>query len=275
MAVATQIFGFETSRGHGTHDERLAVSSHEMAQRPRDPGPLLERAQVYREIGHRAEAEADLARAEALAPGLPRIALLRAQIHMDAREVGAAQAILDSLLERSSRNGEARALLAEALAAEGKTAQAATELERAIGDLEQPEPEHYLRLARLLAASEPLPRKREKSAIARGVERLGPAPALVDLAVELEMSQGRPDSALSWHDLLQPFMGTGPAWLARRGELLEAGGRKWEALAAFTAALEAIEALPARRRNTPETKALEAATRSRLRTLKPGRMERS
>jgi tetratricopeptide (TPR) repeat protein len=254
-----------TSRGHAGHDERLARSSERLATRPADARLLLERADLYRRAGMRAEAAADLARAASLAPRDPSVAVLRARLALDARDARTACDVLDSLLERAPRHGEARALRADALDALGRNGEAADELERAIPDLRRPTPEHYVLLARLLCATEPPQAARAERALVRGIEALGPAPALIERAVELELARGRPTAALVWHDRLAPFAGSNPAWNARRGELLQAADRPLEALAAFTHALEAIEALEPRRRAAPATVELEAGIRSRLR----------
>ena len=263
-----------TSSGHADHGERIARSSERLAGRPLDVCLLLERADLYRRVGRRSEAQADLASAASLAPGEPAVAALRARLALDAGDAGSALGVLDSLLSRRPHDGEARALRAEALEAGGRNGEAADELERALPDLARRTPEHYLFLARLLSASDPTQSDRAERALARGIEALGPAPALIERAVELELSRGRATAALVWHDRLAPFAGSNPAWMARRGDLLEAAGRRMEALAAFTRALEAIEALPPRRRAAPATAELEVAIRSRLHGTTPNERSR-
>jgi Flp pilus assembly protein TadD len=54
------------------------------------------------------------------------------------------------------------------------------------------------------------------------------------------------------------------AWLARRGEILEQGGRAEDARTAYGKALAALEALSPRYRNTRATLELEARLRSTL-----------
>lgn len=265
--------GAALAHAHGSHSAREHDATALIARTPGDPVNYLERAEVYREVGRLAEAEADLARAAALAPGHPAVVLLGARLRLDRGDAGGADRMLDSLLVRHPRNGESRALRAEALAARGRTREAASQLEVAIGDLYRPTPEHYLQLAGWQADAPPQGLERAAKTIEGGIGRLGPAPALVDRRVALAVKLGRAEEAVAWHDRLQPFMGSEPTWLARRGELLDASRRSMEALAAYTAALEAFEALPSRRRATLAGTGLEARIRARLHQPPPGRME--
>jgi len=273
LAAAVLLLWPATSRAHGSHSERERETSERIARDPRDPVNYVERAEVYREAGHRAEAEADLARATALAPEHPAVVMLAAKLRLDRKEPAAAGRILDALLARDPGNGRARSLRADALEAEGRVAEAARQLERAIADTDPPAPDQYLQLARLLVASRPPDSARAVRTLERGIDRLGPAPGLIARRVELALALGRFDEALSWHDRLRPFMESDPVWLVRRGELLEVSRRTLEALAAYTAALEAIEALPPRRRAALVAAGLEADVRTRLHRSSPGRME--
>ena len=258
------------ARAHGTHEERLEAATarieEEEGEGIESAGAYLERANLYRRSGQWSEAWADLAQAAARNPTLPEVGLLRAMILMDSGAMRAAAPVLDSLLERHPYMGEARVLRSMTLEAEGRPLEAARELDRAVGDLACPGPDHYLRLARLLMAADPPEPVRALEALERGVVRLGPTPALVDQAVELELARGEPEAALRWHDRLRPFMEFDPVWLSRRGDLLVAAGQRWAALAAYTAALEGIEALPPARRATSATQGLEARLRSELNT---------
>ena len=253
------------ARAHDPLSERLERADKEVSKHPSDARLVLRRAELYREAGRLGDARADVARATILAPGLPEVALLRGRLRLDGGEPQAARAEMDALLARHPRMAEGRVLRSEALEAEGRIGEAADDLERALDDLVLASPDHYLRLARLLAGTDPPQREREENALRLGIDRLGPTPALVAEAVELELARGNPGAALQWHDRMEPFRKSDPSWIARRGELLEAAGQKLEALAAYSAALDAIEALPKARRMARATRELGAAMRSRLR----------
>src|SRR5262245_15497717 len=60
LALALPCSLAATALGHAAHGERLARSSEQLASRPSDVHLLLERADLYRRAGMRAEAEADL-----------------------------------------------------------------------------------------------------------------------------------------------------------------------------------------------------------------------
>lgn len=264
-ALLVQIALPSIALAHGSHEDRLRGSSARIAKNPGDPRAFLERAQLYREVGRHEEALADLARAAALAPGLPEVALLRARLHMDAGLANEALLAMDTLIVGHGHLGEARRIRALALEQLDRRSEAADEHERALERLEHASPDDYIHVAGLLATLEPRTREREQAVLERGIERLGPAPAMVARVVELEQERGRLEQALRWHDRLRPPRGPDPEWLARRGELLDAAGRRLEAEAAWTSALYMIQALPASRRSAPATKALEAKLLGRLR----------
>jgi tetratricopeptide (TPR) repeat protein len=273
VVAALLCAGAAITQAHGSHSEREHDATELIARTPSDPVNYLERAEVYREVGRLDDAEADLARAATLAPGHPAVVLLGARLDLDRGAAAAADHALDALLARHPRNGEARALRADALAAEGLTREAARQLDLALADLPRPTPEHYLQLAAWQAGGRPPDLSRAAKTLERAIDQLGPAPALIERRVALAVTLGRADDAVAWHDRLQPFMGSEPAWLARRGELLDASRRSMEALAAYTSALEAIEALPSRRRAALAGTGLEAEIRARLKHTSPGRME--
>jgi predicted negative regulator of RcsB-dependent stress response len=98
-----------------------------------------------------------------------------------------------------------------------------------------------------------------------GIAVLGALPTLQLYAIELELTIGRTDSALARLDSVSVQQSHRPeAWLARRGEILEQGGRVDEARAATEKALAAIAALSPRHHNTRATLELEARLRRTL-----------
>ena len=99
-----------------------------------------------------------------------------------------------------------------------------------------------------------------------GLERLGQPITLLLYAIDLELELGRHDAALARLDRIASRADRKETWLVRRGEILEQAGRPAEARAAYVAAIEAVQALPATRRGTRavsrlQTRAEEALTR--------------
>ena len=82
-------------------------------------------------------------------------------------------------------------------------------------------------------------------------------------AIDLEEQLGRHEAALRRIDRLIAQSPRNPAWLARRGELLERMGETAEAKASYAKALAAIEARPAAQRSQ-RTAALERRLRAAL-----------
>ena len=99
-----------------------------------------------------------------------------------------------------------------------------------------------------------------------GLERLGQPITLQLYAIDLELELGRHDAALARLDRIASRADRKETWLVRRGEILEQAGRPAEARAAYVAAIEAVQALPATRRGTRavsrlQTRAEEALAR--------------
>lgn len=250
---------------HGTHDEQVAWETARIAAEPGEPRHYLFRAEILRLEGRRKEAEADLARAERLDPGLPGVPLCRAALALDGGDPNRARLVLQALLDRPEPPAEAHLLMARALGRLGRQLDAADAYDQAIAGLSRPTPDHYLERARVLIGSGESLRQRALQGLDQGIARLGPAPALVEQAIELELALGRFEMALERHALLRPaHHGPQESWLARQGELLRAAGRPLEAVVAFSQALEAIEGMPPARRATPATVLLEARVRRSL-----------
>lgn len=99
-----------------------------------------------------------------------------------------------------------------------------------------------------------------------GIAVLGPAPALQQAALDLELRAGRVDEALAPLDRMASAVESHGTLLLQRAELLERAGRMHDANLAYTGALAAVEresetrrALPAARRI--ETRARDGITR--------------
>jgi predicted negative regulator of RcsB-dependent stress response len=96
------------------------------------------------------------------------------------------------------------------------------------------------------------------------MDRLGPVAALVAAAIDLELTLKRYDAALARVDAAAARSPHPEAWLARRGEILEAAGRGHAAREAYAQALREIESRPPHRRATRSVQNLETRLRTAL-----------
>lgn len=96
--------------------------------------------------------------------------------------------------------------------------------------------------------------------------RLGIVLSIERTALDIEVRAGRFDDALDRLDEVETELAAGVLWLELRGNVLRAAGREMEALAAYTAALDALDGLPGERRPTAAHQALEGRLRAALRT---------
>ena len=101
-----------------------------------------------------------------------------------------------------------------------------------------------------------------------GIRRLGPLVTLELPAIELELRAGRYDRALARLEQVSSQSPRKETWLARRGEILELANRAPEALAAYSACLEAVEILPPDRRRTAAMTELTERVRSAMSRLR-------
>lgn len=210
---------------------------------------LYLRRAAHRE-GHKewAAAEADLRRAAQLAPGSASVMLALARVYLGSDRAREARAQLDAVLAQHPAAPEAWILRARARAKLGEIAAAHSDYSKAIAALEEPSPGLFLERASL-----PVSTISALRGLDEGIARLGPAAALLERALALELRLGRTDAALARIDVLAASSERQETWLKRRGDVLALAGRDPEARAAYRAALVAVWALPAWLRNTPET----------------------
>lgn len=183
---------------------------------------------------HRIE-EADHATAQAAACGADPavIALYRAL------RPGAPIADLDAAVAANPDHAGVRLARSRALARLGRTDDAIGDAERALAPIDRPQPDDLLYLSRLHTTFGD--REAALAVLDDGISRIGPAPALVDEALTLELALGRPIAALARLDGLPRT----PTWLAWRSTVLLRSGATAEADAAWA---EAVASTPRRPR---------------------------
>ena len=102
-----------------------------------------------------------------------------------------------------------------------------------------------------------------------GIRNLGPIVTLQLATIDLEVKAGRLDAALTRVDKAMAQAPRKEVWLGRRGDILRQAGRNQEAAAAYAAALQSLETLPAARRAVPAMAELEKRIRKSLAEVGP------
>jgi tetratricopeptide (TPR) repeat protein len=242
---------------HETPRARLAELSHALSENPGDASLYLLRGEEYRLSGHVAEASADYASAEALGADPQSLALCRAALALDRTDPALALDILAAPDDGAASPQRFR-LQGRAYRDMGRFQAAAASFGKALAAAPHPRPGDYRDLA--FARRDGGDPEGALAALDAGIRALGPVASLVSPAVDLEIAQGRPGAALDRLDALA----ASPANLARRGDILALDGQPLAAQAAYTDALERLDALPPARRHTPASTTLAARLHAAL-----------
>jgi tetratricopeptide (TPR) repeat protein len=250
---------------HGDVHESIVALTRRIAQEPRNADLYLRRGELHRVSGELSLALADYRSARRLAPKLDAPLLCASRALVDAGRGNDARPFLEPYLAKHPRDAAAHALSGRVLAREGRLDEAARAYDSALAFESRPTPDLYLERARAAAGA-----GRAEDAL-RGIEdglsRLGPAAALEEAALDLELGLGRFDAALLRIDRTLRGAARKETGLARAGEVLERAGRLPEARDAYLRALAAVQALPPRLRETRATAELEAKLLSSLSCL--------
>ena len=254
---------------HGDLHEQIVAISQRIQAEPSNAALVLRRAELYREHGQWAQADADYDRAGKLAPENPAIRLGRGKLYLAMGQLDAARAALGRVLDEQPAHVDALATRAQVLQALGDHDAAATDYAQAIAIASSPEPDFYLGLARSLSGAQPARDDEALASLDAGLARLGKLPTLSLAAIELQARRGEFDDALQRLDKLREGQARQEAWLERRGDILMAAQRPDEAMQAWRDAMVALEALPPRLRGTGAMLALRDRLTQRLQTASP------
>lgn len=268
-ALTCLVVGAAAPGAHGALHDQIARASRAIAATPADATLYLARGDLHRAHRDLDRALADYAEALRLEPRLDAARLARGRLLAETGRAAEAMTDLDRVVAR-------RPTHSAALVARGRTRQALGQLWPAVADYDRalrsathPDPDWFLERARIARRLPDGGLDRARSGLHEALARLGPIPALVLEAVDLESAAGAYDAALSHLDALLKTAPGHPLWLVRRGDLLASAGRHVEARSAFAAARAAIDRLPPPRRGTRQIAAARrrAIARSRERVV--------
>jgi predicted Zn-dependent protease len=236
------------TRAHPGLHELSRAASAEVARHPQDPEAHLQRARVHQLAREWDAALAELEVAAVRGADPVAVGAARGAVHLDAGRPHMAKTEFDRVLARRPDAHGIRFERGRAWLALGRAGRAAKDFGDAIAGLPEPRPEHVIAQRDALVS---LGRRREAlRALDAGMARVGAVASLQLPAIDLELELGRHDAALRRLDALLGQSPKHPAWIARRGEILERAGK---APAAREEYVRALALLAARRRGASFT----------------------
>jgi predicted Zn-dependent protease len=251
------------ARAHeGLHEQILAISAR-IKRDPKNAALYLQRGELYRLHREWARAAADYDRASRIQPSLTIVDLGRGKMLLESRRFQQARFVLDRFLRQHPKHVEGLVTRGRVLARIGARLEAAKDFTEALAIAPAKEPELYLERAQVLAGDERFIQEALRG-LDEGIKQLGPLVTLELAAIDLELRGNNYDAALTRLDKITAQSERKETWLVRRGEILEAAGRKDEAHKAYSDAIVAIESLPPQRRQSRAIMALQLRARSAL-----------
>jgi len=251
-----------TAIAHGDLDEQIAAVSRRLEQTPSAKLYLL-RAELHHEHEDFSSALADYDRAEQMDPKLEAVSFGRARTLFRSGRLQSARETLDSYLKKKPDHAEGFLLRARVLVGLKEYGDALRDFDRNLALTPQPLPECFLERAEALVAAGN--RAGAVNSLDEGLGRLGNLVTLQSAAIAIELELNHHEAALARVDRVMSSLQRKESWLARRGEILEAAGRRDEAMIAYRDALAALEQLPAQHRNVKPMRDLETSLREHLR----------
>jgi tetratricopeptide (TPR) repeat protein len=280
LVVAAPLVGFSTVTSAWAHlgvDEQIVVLDKLIEARPTDASLYLRRGELHRIHQDWTLAEKDYLHSLKLDPELLAARYCLGRMKLEAGEPQQAREHLDSYVKARPNDPAARTIRGRILVELGQPLAAANDFTVALANAREgtSRPEIYLERARALITAGPDNLDKALAGLDEGLEALGEPVTLQLYALELEMGARRFDAALRRIDRLAAQSSRKEPWLMRRGAILEAAGRKSEAMESYRAALTALDTLPASRRNNNAVRRLETEAQAAIARLQgDGTVER-
>jgi tetratricopeptide (TPR) repeat protein len=260
-----------SAEAHGAVHEQIAEVTEQLKANPTNAGLYVKRGELHSDHGDWDAALSDYDHAGQLNPSLSIVELARGRTLFQAARFDSAKEALDRYLGRQPNHTDALVLRARVLAQLGHLSASAIDYTRAIdylAEIRRPNPDYYFERARVVAAQGRAQVREALRGLDDGMVTLGPLPTLQLYAIELELTIGRTDAALTRLDAVARQQPNRPeAWLVRRGEILEHAGRIVEARKAYEEAAAAIDLLSQHRRGTRATLELETRIKEAISRL--------
>jgi predicted Zn-dependent protease len=253
-------------RAHGDDQLLIDALTEELAKAP-DADLFIRRGELFRHHQEWEKSAADFTAAARLEPKLEIVDFFRARLLLEAGEPSKARPFIERFLKSTPDEAEGWFLRGDVRGALGEHEAGALDYAEGIRRAPHPRPEHYLRRAKFLAAAPGANLKRVIAAVDEGIEKLGPVISLMEYAINLDLEGKNYDGALARIAKAMEHSPRRETWLVRQGDVLLKSGRTSEAVAAYRAALAAIEELPPRYRETVPIEKLARDARTSLSQL--------
>ena len=238
--------------GHGDVHESIAALSKEIEAKPGKASLFFERASLYAQFDHWAEALDDLAKSETLDPQNDLPLALRGSILRRSGKPAEARGQQEAFLKKHPQNAQVRFDYAQTLADLKEPAAALRELDTLIAAAENPAPDAVALRLRLAEAT-------DAAAALTWLDAFltkHPLPVFQEEALRVELKLGRNAAAVQRMDAMIAKAPRPESLQLRKAALLAESGDKAGAQSAARAAQESIARLPARIRSTPACEAL-------------------
>jgi predicted Zn-dependent protease len=239
---------------HGDVHQTIALLSAEIEAKPDRAKLLFERAALYANYDHWTEALADLDRVAVLEPAHELEPALRASILRRSGKPAEARALQEAYLQKHPRSARVRREYAQTLADLKDTTGALRELDAVIAAAQHPPPDAVALRLRLAESADPA------AALGwlDGFLTKHPLPVFQEEALRMEVKLGRTDAALARMDRMIAAAPRPEFLLLRKADLLHSGGDKVAAAEAARAALSALAKLPPHVRSSKACAELES-----------------
>lgn len=240
-----------TAAAHTDIEMQLASVTQELESRPDDYSLYVLRGELKRRRQDWLGAEADFARADQLGSADVRdqLKLYRGRLFEEAGQARRAVAELDTYIARHPEDIAALRVRALAYAQMGAFNEAIADYTRLIALDTAQSPELWLERARLWLEIGCI--DTAVTSIDDATVKFGPLVTLVEFVVNAEIGRHDYAAALDGMEKLPSALAETPAWLWRRGKLLEQLDRPDDAAHVYAQAEKTILELPLRRQNTP------------------------
>jgi len=240
---------------HGDIHERIDALSEDVNHSAGDIEKLIRRGQLYLESGHSEEALDDFTLALKQDPQRNEIHFYIAQTQLAMKNSDKAFARVNIFLQNADSNApRARGLLlrGDIYAKEKKLDEAAIDYTQVVAQKKlEALPDDYVRVADTYLAADAKNAALALDWLNRGIEKLGSLAVLEERALNIEISEKRYPDAIARIDRLIEQKNRLYYFYYKKGDIFAMQGDDYNAKKMYAQALEAINTLPASRKNTP------------------------
>jgi predicted Zn-dependent protease len=231
------------AQAHGTHMGLMSMIDEKIAKEPNNGEFWCKRALLLYEHEDWAEVLVSLDQAEKLAPGKFPVLLWKGKALDQQGKLAEGKFALDAFLEKNPNHPGGLASRARIELKLGLQDHAITDFRAALKNEQHVEPDLVQEVAQALVNNDMV--DESINLLELSLEQLGNVPSLQIKIVEVEVSAGRYDSALSRVATVQSMAIRPELWMEKRASILAQAGRIAESRVAWEALTDHLDRLPA------------------------------